>query len=103
MSFQLLLITPAETQAAELAQLPALFAAGLSVLHVRKPGWSRAAMEADVRAIPAAYHRRLVLHTHYELALQYALRGIHLTERARRDPALPRLLPRLPGRSVSAS
>lgn len=103
MSFQLLLITPAENQAVELTQLPALFAAGLDLLHVRKPGWSRAELEAYIQAIPARYHPRLVLHAHYELAGRYPLRGVHLTEHARRDPAVPRLLRRLPGRSVSAS
>jgi len=100
--FSLLAITPHE-QAAELAWLPQLFAAGLRRLHVRKPGWSRTEMAAYVQAIAPQYRRQLVLHSHYDLAPAYALGGIHLTETARRDPGLARLLRGLGGRSVSAS
>ncbi len=100
--FSLLAITPHE-QATELAWLPQLFAAGLRRLHVRKPGWPRAEMAAYVQAIAPQYRRQLVLHSHYDLASEYGLGGIHLTEAARRDPGLARGLRGLGGRSVSAS
>lgn len=100
--FSLLAITPHEL-AAELAWLPQLFAANLQRLHVRKPGWSRTEMAAYVQAIAPHYRRQLVLHSHYELAQEFGLGGIHLTETARHDPGLARLLRRLSGLSVSAS
>lgn len=102
MSFQLVAISPA-ADAAELSSLPALFDAGLPLLHVRKPTWPRVAVADYLRAIPARYHARLVLHAHYELAFEYAVAGIHLTEHARQQAATPGLLRRLGGRSVSAS
>lgn len=100
--FSLVAITPHE-QATELALLPELFAAGLSRLHVRKPGWSAPELAAYVEAVPVPYRHRLVLHSHYELALTQGLGGIHLTEAARRDPATLPILRQMRVLSVSAS
>ncbi|MGI4736071.1 MAG: thiamine phosphate synthase [Janthinobacterium lividum] len=103
MPFQLVIISAAEHHSPELTVLPQLFEAGLAAFHVRKPAWSRAEMAAYLQAIPRQYQARLVLHAHYELALHYPVKGIHLTEKARQDATIGRLLRRLPGRSVSAS
>ena len=103
MSFSLFVISSEQWVADEHRVLSQLFAAGLATFHVRKPGWPLDALEAYLRAIPAQYHPRLVLHAHYELALKYPLHGIHLTAHARQQARLPQLLRRLPGRSVSAS
>ena len=103
MPFQLVIISAAEHHDAELRVLPQLFEAGLTGFHVRKPSWPRTALEAYLQAIPRHYQARLVLHAHHELALHYPVKGIHLTEKARQDPATGRLLRQLAGRSVSAS
>jgi thiamine-phosphate pyrophosphorylase len=100
--FSLLALTP-HNQAVELPWLAQLFAAGLQRLHVRKPGWSRAELADYLQAIDPQYRPRLVLHSHYDLAHEYGLGGIHLTETARRASSLPRLLRGLGGLSVSAS
>lgn len=100
--FSLLAITPHD-EAVELPWLAPLFAAGLRRLHVRKPGWSRAELADYVQAIAPEYRPRLVLHSHYSLAHEYGLGGIHLTETARRAPGLARLLRGLGKLSVSAS
>ena len=103
MSFDLLIVSPEQRLASESQVLAQLFAAGLTTFHVRKPSWTRPELEAYLKAIPAQYYPRLVLHTHYELALEYPLKGIHLTTRARQEPGLGRLLRQLRGRSISAS
>jgi thiamine-phosphate pyrophosphorylase len=103
MPFQLVIISAAECHSLELLVLPQLFEMGLSVFHVRKPAWSRTEMAAYLQAIPSQYYGRLVLHAHYELALHYPVKGIHLTEKARQDSTIGQLLRQLPGRSVSAS
>ena len=103
MPFSLLIISSEQRLASEHKLLPELFAAGLTTFHVRKPGWSRAEVETYLRAIPAQYHHQLVLHTHYELAMEYPLQGIHLTTQARQQPGTPGLLRWLRGHSVSAS
>jgi len=100
--FSLLAITPHD-DTVELPWLAQLFADNLQRLHVRKPGWSRAELAAYLQAIEPQYRPRLVLHSHYDLAHEYGLGGIHLTETARRAPSLARLLRGLGGRSVSAS
>jgi len=83
--------------------LAALFARGLAVAHIRKPGWTARELEHYLQQIPEAYHGRLVLHSHYELAFRYNLKGIHLTERSRHEAGITALLRKLRGRSVSAS
>jgi thiamine-phosphate pyrophosphorylase len=100
--FSLLAITPHD-DTVELPCLAPLFASGLQRLHVRKPGWSRAELADYVHAIAPQYRPRLVLHSHYDLAPELGLGGIHLTEAARRAPGLARLLRGLGGCSVSAS
>lgn len=87
----------------ELKLLPELFAHGLATAHIRKPGWTAQELEDYLRQIPECYHRQLVLHSHYELALCYNLKGIHLTEKSRQAPQIPTLLRKLRGQSISAS
>lgn len=58
--------------------LEELFAAGLTTLHLRKPGASRAEVEAYLQAVPTEFHGRIMLHQHHELARDYALQGLHL-------------------------
>lgn len=60
-----------------------LFEAGLQAFHLRKPGASAAAVEAYLQAVPLQYHDRIVLHSHYELARRYQVRGLHLPAHAR--------------------
>ena len=103
MSFALLIVSSEQRLTSESQVLTQLFAAGLTTFHVRKPNWTRAELEAYIKTIPAQYYSRLVLHTHYELALEYPLKGIHLTTRARQEPGLRQLLRQLLGRSISAS
>ena len=103
MPFALLIISPEQRLASEHQVLAQLFAADLTTFHVRKPNWTRAELEAYLKVIPAQHYPRIVLHTHYELALEYPLKGIHLTTRARQEPGLGRLLRQLRGRSISAS
>ena len=55
-----------------------LFAHGLELLHLRKPGGSYEEYETFIRQIDPHYRKRIVIHDHYELAQKYPLRGIHL-------------------------
>lgn len=67
--------------------IEALLRAGLPVLHLRKPGATEAQTEALLRAIPAEFHGRIMLHDHFGLARRYTLRGIHLNGRNPEPPA----------------
>jgi thiamine-phosphate pyrophosphorylase len=57
--------------------LAQLFAAGLMHYHLRKPDWSRAELTAWLNAVPTSLHPRIVLHSHHELAADFAVAGLH--------------------------
>lgn len=74
---KLIVISPEAEDACEHAVLVRLFAAGLTSYHLRKPTWTRARMAAWLGALPAEFHARIVLHTHHELAGEFAVGGVH--------------------------
>lgn len=61
------------------------FRAGLQTLHIRKPEYSTEQMMAYIEKIPKKYRNRIVIHSHHELAIQYGLKGIHITEGHRKE------------------
>ena len=61
------------------------FKAGLKTLHIRKPEYSTEQMMEYIEKIPKKYRDRLVIHSHHELAVQYGLKGIHITEGHRKE------------------
>lgn len=71
----------------ETARCNLLFAAGLDVLHLRKPGAPEEAYEAFIREIDPAFRPRVVIHDHYGLAERYGLGGIHLKSGRAADAA----------------
>jgi thiamine-phosphate pyrophosphorylase len=89
--FQLRLISPEDSHPGELAVLPALFANGLAHYHLRKPAWTRRRLVAHLEAIPAQYYPRITLHTHHELAANYAIGALH--DRGGRQSAVGQQLP----------
>jgi thiamine-phosphate pyrophosphorylase len=72
---KLIVISPESDDPREIAVMGALFAAGLERYHVRKPYWPAAKLEAWLRALPAEWCPRLVLHSHHELVAERGLGG----------------------------
>jgi len=70
-------ISPESADFREFPSMLGLFSAGLERYHVRKPRWSRAALEAWLGHTPEAWRTRLVLHQHHELAAKFGLGGTH--------------------------
>lgn len=99
--FRLVLLTAPTEVADEPRLLTELLAGGLERLHLRKPNWPAAQLEALIWALPPQFHGRLVLHGHPQLVHAYKLGGLHLTGIQRvvatRRPAL------LPGQTLSTS
>ena len=85
MAFRLIIITAPGPVRNEVATIHRLFEAGLKVLHVRKPEFSRSELHSLIAQIDKKYHRRLVLHSHYSLAKEFNVKGLHLTEKTRKD------------------
>jgi len=77
---QLVVITPPDMRPEEHATLEALFEQGLTRLHVRKPECTKEEMREYLTPLLPMYANRLVLHSHYPLAKELHLRGIHITE-----------------------
>jgi thiamine-phosphate pyrophosphorylase len=92
---ELIVITAERFFEGEPEALHHLFAQGLNRLHVRKPGASQEETKRFLERIDAAFHPKIVLHDHYELAHRFRLKGIHLN---RRNGAV-----RVPGLTVSRS
>ncbi|MDD6210665.1 MAG: thiamine phosphate synthase [Bacteroidales bacterium] len=63
-----------------------LFETGLERLHLRKPFVSADALKQCISSIPEQYHRRIVLHDHFELAKHFKIGGIHLNSRSTSVP-----------------
>ena len=74
---KLIVVTSEAIDPREPAVLAALFAAGLERCHVRKPAATRDELAAWLRAVPAKFRARLVLHQHHELAAEFTLGGRH--------------------------
>jgi thiamine-phosphate pyrophosphorylase len=62
----------------EISLLISLFNAGMQLFHLRKPGYSRKAMEAFLDSVPEENHDKIVIHSHHELCRDYHLKGLHV-------------------------
>lgn len=58
-----------------------MLAAGLPLLHLRKPGCTESQMVSLIEALPSSYRDRMVLHDWHRLAVTYGIGGIHLNSR----------------------
>lgn len=78
---KLIVITSPAFLADEAASINALFEAGLEILHLRKPHSSGDEVEHLLQSVSEPFKNRIVLHEHFELVVQYGLKGIHLNAR----------------------
>lgn len=81
----LIVITPAEDVDNELDIVGALFASGLQLLHLRKPGYSIGQYRNYISSIDPSYHARIVVHDHFALFAEFGLSGIHLNSTMKAD------------------
>ena len=72
-----MVISPEAEDHREHSTLTELFAAGLTSYHLRKPTWPRDQLATWLHALPANFHPRIVLHSHHDLATEFALGGLH--------------------------
>lgn len=55
-----------------------IFDKGLDVFHLRKKEFQENELRTFIENIPEKYRGKIVLHSHYHLAGEYGLRGIHV-------------------------
>lgn len=82
----LIIITEPQFTDNEAAIIAQLLHWGVDLVHLRKPESSAEELAKLIEAIPTAYHNRLVLHDHFDLAAHFTLHGLHLN---RRNSVLP--------------
>lgn len=83
---KLIVITPPTYFVEEDKIITTLFEEGLDILHLRKPDTAPVYAERLLPLIPEKYHKRIVVHDHFYLKNEYALKGIHLNHR---NPVAP--------------
>lgn len=77
----MILITWHEPIPKECDILNMMFAQGLRVLHIRKPGLSDAELCNYLQEINPDYHCRIMLHQGYGLLEKFGCKGLHFPER----------------------
>ena len=87
---QLIVITDAGAVNGEATIINQLFKAGLSRLHLRKPGSTSRQTCALLDQIDAAFYNRIALHQHHQVAQIYRIKRLHYTALVRKKvpPAL---------------
>lgn len=78
---KLITITVEQLFEGEGALINRLFAEGLDTLHLRKPAASAQDIRLLLGQIEAQFHPRIVLHDHFVLTEEFALKGVHLNRR----------------------
>ena len=93
----LILISHPETFPKETALLNSMLGADNNfIFHLRKSGTGLVAFEQVLLEIDPAFHPRIVIHQHHELAASYELKGVHFTASDREKHLIN-------GRAVSTS
>jgi thiamine-phosphate pyrophosphorylase len=85
---KVILVSPEKDYPEEHGLVMEMFRLGLSQYHVRKPKYSTEKLKSYLSKFDPKYIDRIVIHTHHELAAQFKIRGIHLTERHRKNNKL---------------
>jgi len=75
---QLIVISSSSKFEAEIPDVVKMFEEGLKIFHLRKPMFTQKQMKEYLEQIPSRYHKYIVLHSNYSLALKYPVKGIHL-------------------------
>lgn len=79
----IIVLTPEQQVPNEQEVLRQLFEVGLQRFHVRKYWLTDSEMKIYLDAIAPAFHRRLVLHSHYHLVKDYGISRLHFREEDR--------------------
>src|ERR1700752_2114767 len=83
MGFEVIVITSEKDYLKEAEVICQLFKQGLKTLHVRKPHATGSELKKYINCIPKQFHKKIVLHSQYQLIKEFNLKGAHLTEKIR--------------------
>ena len=77
-SFKIIVISNPKPIINESVIITDLFDNGLELFHLRKPFDAITETEKLLNNIPQQFHKKIVIHQHYQLANHYELKGIHI-------------------------
>lgn len=90
---KLIAITPELPHEHEIEFISRILDAGFDYVHLRKPDYTLPQLREYISAIPAQHHNRLKLHSHFSLASEFNVAGLHLNQRCNIVPqGLPNTL-----------
>lgn len=81
---KLIVITPSQNLVDEYSLASYMLKNGLPTLHVRKPSFGTEAMANYLEHFSEEEHKKMVLHSHHRILLDYDLKGLHLSRRHRK-------------------
>ncbi|MEY3412309.1 MAG: hypothetical protein RIQ70_997 [Bacteroidota bacterium] len=84
-AFKIIVISSPDHIPNEAEKIQALFDAGIEIIHLRKPDWSKEALLGLIKSVKPSNLKKLVIHSHYDLIETYNLKGIHFTEKYRNE------------------
>ena len=76
---KLIIISPSERKDSEIPYLLNMFEQGLLTYHLRKTKFSTRELKNFISEIPEKFHKRIVIHTHHELAMKFNLKGVYIS------------------------
>src|ERR1051326_8737208 len=76
---KLIIISPSERKDSEIPYLLNMFEHGLPSYHLRKTEFSTRELKDFIDEIPEKYQKRIVIHTHHELAMKFNLQGVYIS------------------------
>jgi thiamine-phosphate pyrophosphorylase len=65
--------------------ITAFFNEGLEILHLRKPEATALQMHELISKIDEKFHSRIMIHSQYKLLETFQLRGLHFTEKSKKQ------------------
>lgn len=69
----------------EIEIIHSLFEKGLELFHVRKPNLSEIEMAQFLHQIKMEFRKKIVLHSHHQIAEDFGINRIHLIEKSRKE------------------
>lgn len=69
----------------EIEIIHSLFEEGLELFHVRKPNLSEIEMAQFLHQIKMEFRKKIALHNHHQIAEDFGINRIHLTEKSRKE------------------
>lgn len=81
----LTIISESDKNQDELELINYFFENGLDIYHLRKRNLSKTELKIFLDEIPKKYHSKIVIHSHFSLAIKYKLFGIHISRKKRKS------------------